>query len=139
MRSFLIFILLLPSLGIACNIDSPDDPSNKPDCYKEPLKTITKGERLHGWPKGLELKEKPEASAKTLATFNESAHWSDEEIELTGKTQGEWVEVIYFKMKSKKTDCESTPEVSTKTPGWIKGLDSKKKPLLWKWLFNGLC
>lgn len=123
---------------LACNIDNADDPSNTPDCYKEYPKKLTAGLRLHGWPNGLELKDKPSEKAKTLVKLGESSHWTDEEVELTGKTSGEWVEVHFLKLQGKR-GCEETPPLKQKTQGWIKGLDKNKKPLIWTWLANGLC
>ncbi len=122
-----------------CNIDVAGDPNNKPECYMAVPKALSANMKLGGWPKGTELKKSASESSPTLATLVESGHWTDEEIELTGKTQGEWAEVKLRKFKGKLESCDEARKEKWIKRGWIKALDKSGKPIIWKWLYSGLC
>ncbi len=139
-------LLLLLSLGTAfaedlskCNIDVQGDPDNKPECYKQFPTKLTAGMKLRGWPTNTILRKSPDDSAAKIAALGPSGHWTDEEIELTGKLEGEWAEVILRKFEKKMESCDDSQKEKWNKRGWIRSIDRTGKPIIWLWLYTGLC
>lgn len=122
-----------------CNIDTQGDPNNKPDCYKDFPATLKAGLTTKGWPDGTLLKSSPNEPSKTVAKLVTSGHWIDQEIEFTGKTDGVWAEVILRKFKTKMESCDAIQTEKWNKKGWIKAFDKTGKPIIWIWLYSGLC
>lgn len=122
-----------------CPVESMASGRPSLECYKDVPKKLTAHLKLAGWPKDTVLRKSASDSGEIVAKLGKSEHWSDEEIEFTGKFSGEWAEVELHKFEAKPESCEEDPLIKWKKTGWMRAKEKAGKVLVWSWLYTGLC
>ena len=98
-----------------------------------------KGEKYGGWMDGSQLKAEPTEKSKSLESLVISNHWSDEDLEFTGQTKGDWAEFNLIRYSKKLEDCEESRKEKYRKKGWLRVRDSNGKMNIWKWDYTGKC
>jgi hypothetical protein len=125
----------------ACCLELPSHPGNTPDCYKRPLKVkdVKAGDVVGGWPTGTTLHSAPGRGGTVLGKLTRAEHFGKHELRATGRRKGAFLEVDWVVFERKRQGCDDRAEVRSTVRGWVRATGAREVPLLWTWLYTGLC